>query len=59
MVLHESDVRNNHIENIFTHRLDVTAQLQLLAIQEHHTNLPLHVLYLTTFLLREETKGKE
>lgn len=56
MVLHKPDVGNHHIKNIFTHCLDVTAQLQLLAIQQHHTNLPLHFLHLTTFLVGREKK---
>lgn len=51
MVLHEPDVCNYHIKNVFTDRLDVTAQLQFLAVQQHHANLPLHVLHLTTLLV--------
>ncbi|TNN23189.1 hypothetical protein EYF80_066693 [Liparis tanakae] len=50
MVLHQPDVGHHHIENVFTHRLDVTAQLQLLAVQQHHAHLPLHLLHLATLL---------
>lgn len=58
MVLHEPDVRNHHVKDIFTHGLDVTAQFQLLAIQQHHANLPLHVLSLTAFLVEKRPPQK-
>lgn len=58
MVLHKPDVGNHHIKNVFTHHLDVTAQVQLLAIQQHHTHLPLHFLHLATFLVGREKKGR-
>lgn len=54
VVLHEPNVCDHHIKNVFTHCLDVTAQLQLLAIQQHHTHLPLHFLHLTTFLEKKK-----
>lgn len=41
---------NHHIKHVFTDCLDVTAQFQFLAIQQHHANLPLHVLHLPTLL---------
>lgn len=58
MVLHQPDVGNHHIKNVFTNCLDVTAQLQLLATQKHHAHLPQHVLHLTTFLVGREKKGE-
>lgn len=58
MVLHKPDVGNHHIKNVFTHHLDVTAQVQLLAIQQHHTHLPLHFFHLATFLVGREKKGR-
>lgn len=60
MVLHQPDVRDHHVEDVFTHRLDVAVQLQLLAVQQHHANLPLHILRFTTFLLQKvKEKGAE
>lgn len=56
MVLHEANVCNHHIKKIFTNCFDITAQLQLLAIQQHHTNLPLHILHLTTFLVGRQNE---
>lgn len=58
MVLHQPDVRDHHIEDVFTHCLDVAVQLQLLAVQQHHTNLPLHILRFPTFLA-QKVKEKE
>lgn len=58
MVLHQPDVRNHHVEDVFTHRLDVTVQLQLLAVQQHHANLPLHILHFTTFLVQRVGRRK-
>lgn len=54
MVFHEPDVCNHHIKNVFTDCLDIAAQLQFLAVQQHHSNLPLHILRLTTLLVRKE-----
>lgn len=51
MVLHKPDVCNYHIKNVFTDCLDITAQLQFLSVQQHHANLPLQVLHLTTLLV--------
>lgn len=51
MVLYKADVCNNHIKNVFTDCLDIAAQLQFLAVQQHHTNLPVRVLHLTTLLV--------
>lgn len=60
MVFHQPDVRDHHVEDVFTHRLDVAVQLQLLAVQQHHANLPLHILRFTTFLAqRAKEKGVE
>lgn len=51
MVLHKTDVCNYHVKNVFTDCLDITAQLQFLPVQQHHANLPLHVLRLATLLV--------
>lgn len=51
MMLHETNVRHHHIENVFTNCLKITFQLQFLSIQEPHTHLPLHVFRLAPFLL--------
>lgn len=56
MMLHKSSVSNHHVKNVFTHCLDVTAQLQLLAIEQYHTHLPLHFFHLPTFLELKNTK---
>lgn len=60
MVLHEPDVSDHHVKDIFTHHLDVAAQLQSLAVQQHHANLPLHLLHLTTLLVgRDQNENPE
>lgn len=58
MVFHEPDVCNHHIKNVFTDCLDIAAQLQFLAIQQHHSNLPLHILRLTALLVRKDQNEK-
>lgn len=60
MVLHQPNVSDHHVKHVFTHRLDVAAQLQPLAVQQHHANLPLHVLRLTTLLVgRDQSENPE
>lgn len=56
MMLHEPDVGDHHVQNVFTNRLDVAAQLQLLAVQQHHTDFPQHLLHFPTFLGRGKFK---
>lgn len=58
MVFHEPDVCHHHIKNVFTDCLDITAQLQFLAVQQHHSNLPLHVLHLTALLVGKDQNEK-
>lgn len=58
MVFHEPDVCNHHIKNVFTDCLDIAAQLQFLAVQQHHSNLPLHILCLTALLVRKDQNEK-
>lgn len=57
MVLHQPDVRHHHIQHVFAHRLDVAVQLQLLAVEQHHAHLPLHVLRFATFLAGDEKEA--
>lgn len=59
MVLHKPGVGDHHVQNIFTNCLDVTGQLQLLAVQQHHSHLPLHLFSLPTFLIFEKKKRNE
>lgn len=51
MVLHKPDVCNYHIKKVFTDCFDITAQLQFLAVQQHHADLPLHLLQLIALLV--------
>lgn len=55
-MLHKPYVSYHHVKNVFTNCFDVTVQLKLLAIQEHHAHLPLDFFPLPTFLVLRKEK---
>lgn len=55
VMFHQTHVCDHHVQHVLTHSLHVTADLQLLTIQQHHKHLPQALLHLPTLILHTHT----
>lgn len=56
VVLHQAHVSHHHVQHVLAHRLHIAAELQTLAVQQHHPHLPLALLHLPALILGDRRR---